>query len=83
MEAGLNAPTVLGTFVSPLCHMFSLAMAFVPLVLLSLVDKGKIVYLADNFPKAHKGICTGLLKASVTVRLCFIRFLKNLEENPT
>lgn len=80
MEGGPNVPTVFVTLMGGMCE---LAIAFAPLVLLSLVDKGTAVYLADTFPKAHKGICTGLIKANVTLPLCFIRFLKKLKENPT
>lgn len=77
LEEGPNAPTVI---VTPMC---GLAMAFAPLVLLSLVIKVTPVYLADMLPKAHKGVCTGHIKASVTLPLCFITFLKKLKENPT
>lgn len=80
MEEEPNAPTV---FVTPMGDTCGLAMAFAPLVLLSLVNKGTIVYLADASPKAHKGICTGAITANVTLTLCFNRFLKKFKENPT
>lgn len=80
MEEEPNAPTV---FVTPMGHTCDLAMAFAPLVLLSLVNKGTIVYLADASPKAHKGICTGAITANVTLTLYFNRLLKKFKENPT
>lgn len=80
VEEGPNSPAV---FVTPMGDMCGLAMAFALLVLLSLINKGTTVYLADTLPEVHTGICAGLIKASVTLPLCIIRCLQKPKENPT
>lgn len=72
MEEGPNSPTVFVTSTGELC---GLAMAFAPLLFLSLVDKKTTKNLADTLPKVPKGICARVIKGSVTLPLCFIRFL--------
>lgn len=81
MEGGPNA---LILFVTPMGDTpCGVAMAFAPLVLLSLVNKGTPHIWLAPFPNTHMGICPELIKASASLTLHLNGFLKKLKENPT